>query len=99
MAYLSDHHVLHRDLALRNVLVSQQNEGKYIAKVNHFFSINNNNKKVSDFGLSRVESAEYYRTEEKTLAIKWAAIESLQYGKFSTKSDVWSFGVCLWYFF
>ena len=54
---------------------------------------------MSDFGLSRVESAEYYRTEEKTLAIKWAAIESLQYGKFSTKSDVWSFGVCLWYFF
>ena len=83
MRHLEEYRIVHRDLACRNVLVTQDNEGMYIAK-------------VSDFGLSRPLSNDYYRTESKTMPVKWTAIEAIQYGIFTSKSDVWSFGICLW---
>ncbi|ESO82686.1 hypothetical protein LOTGIDRAFT_109067, partial [Lottia gigantea] len=73
--------IVHRDVAARNVLVGE-----------------NNICKISDFGLARdIEgSDEYERTTKGPLPIRWMSIESLRDNVHSTKSDVWSYGVCLW---
>jgi serine/threonine protein kinase len=83
MCYLESKSVVHRDLALRNVLVNKDSHDKYVAK-------------ISDFGLSRVTSQDYYRTDDKTMPVKWTAIEAIEFGLYTSKSDVWSFGICLW---
>ena len=41
----------------------------------------------------------YYRASEATIAFKWCAPEVIAHRFFSTKSDVWSFGVMLWELF
>ncbi|CAH1247468.1 RET [Branchiostoma lanceolatum] len=51
--------------------------------------------KVSDFGFSR-EGDEYERTTKTRLPVRWMAPESLFHRKYTTKSDVWAFGVLLW---
>ncbi|GAB6029602.1 macrophage stimulating 1 receptor (c-met-tyrosine kinase) [Chamberlinius hualienensis] len=82
MKYLSDLKFVHRDLAARNCMLDED----YTVK-------------VADFGLSRdvYESAYYCSENKKTkLPVKWMAPESLELGQYSTKSDVWSFGVVLW---
>lgn len=79
MAYLEKHGYVHRDLAARNVLV-----GKSI------------NVKVADFGLSRsVVEDEYVAHEGAKFPIKWTAPEACLTNAFSTKSDVWSFGIMI----
>ena len=54
--------------------------------------------KVADFGLARflVHGDEYQpRDHQARLPIKWLAPEAAHYNRFSTKSDVWAFGVVL----
>ncbi len=83
MAYLASLRIVHRDLAARNVLVSSN------------FSC-----KVSDFGLSRqTEVNGKAAASNEQVAICWAAPEVLVERRYSTKSDVWSFGILLFEIF
>ena len=82
MAHLAEHNFVHRDLAARNVLLST---GMVC--------------KVADFGLSRSvqadddSSGDYYRSAGGIIPVRWTAPEGIASQKFSSASDVWSFGV------
>ncbi|XP_041427769.1 ephrin type-A receptor 8 isoform X2 [Xenopus laevis] len=82
MKYLSDLGYVHRDLAARNILVNS-----------------NLVCKVSDFGLSRIledDPDAAYTTTGGKIPIRWTAPEAITYRKFSSASDVWSFGIVMW---
>uniref|UniRef100_A0A3P8ZLK1 non-specific protein-tyrosine kinase n=1 Tax=Esox lucius TaxID=8010 RepID=A0A3P8ZLK1_ESOLU len=80
MAYLESNNFIHRDLAARNCLVSKNNEVK-----------------VSDFGMTRfVLDDQYTSSQGSKFPFKWSSPEVIKYSKFSSKSDVWSFGVFMW---
>ncbi|XP_067128351.1 LOW QUALITY PROTEIN: focal adhesion kinase 1-like [Centruroides vittatus] len=80
LSYLESRKFVHRDIAARNVLVSAHDCVK-----------------LGDFGLSRwVEDQSYYKASKGKLPIKWMAPESINFRRFTTASDVWMFGVCMW---
>ena len=52
---------------------------------------------VADFGMSRdLADENYYVSHGGKIPVKWTAPEALFYKKYSTASDVWSYG-CLLY--
>uniref|UniRef100_A0A8C1MA28 non-specific protein-tyrosine kinase n=1 Tax=Cyprinus carpio TaxID=7962 RepID=A0A8C1MA28_CYPCA len=80
LAYLESKRFVHRDIAARNVLVSSVDCVK-----------------LGDFGLSRyMEDSSYYKASKGKLPIKWMAPESINFRRFTSASDVWMFGVCMW---
>uniref|UniRef100_A0A1I8A532 Tyrosine-protein kinase n=1 Tax=Steinernema glaseri TaxID=37863 RepID=A0A1I8A532_9BILA len=52
--------------------------------------------KISDFGLSCADRTEVKEQKLKNVPVKWLAPETLNRGVFTTKSDVWSFGIMMW---
>ncbi|KAM8947240.1 inactive tyrosine-protein kinase 7 [Pelodytes ibericus] len=80
MENLSNTRFVHKDLAARNCLVSAQRLVK-----------------VSALGLSKdVYNSEYYHLRQARVPLRWMPPEAVQEDDFSTKSDVWSFGVLMW---
>ncbi|XP_070618125.1 tyrosine-protein kinase Fes/Fps isoform X2 [Erythrolamprus reginae] len=81
MEYLASKHCIHRDLAARNCLVTESNA-----------------LKISDFGMSRelVDGIYSSTSGMKQVPVKWTAPEALNYGCYSSESDIWSFGILLW---
>uniref|UniRef100_A0A8C1BPB3 Ephrin type-B receptor 3 n=2 Tax=Cyprinus carpio TaxID=7962 RepID=A0A8C1BPB3_CYPCA len=84
MKYLSDMNYVHRDLAARNILVNS-----------------NLVCKVSDFGLSRfleddATDPTYTSSLGGKIPIRWTAPEAIAYRKFTSASDVWSYGIVMW---
>ncbi|XP_040554664.1 ephrin type-A receptor 5 isoform X4 [Gallus gallus] len=82
MKYLSDMGYVHRDLAARNILINS-----------------NLVCKVSDFGLSRVledDPEAAYTTRGGKIPIRWTAPEAIAFRKFTSASDVWSYGIVMW---
>ncbi|XP_076463108.1 tyrosine-protein kinase SRK3-like [Babylonia areolata] len=80
MSYLERHGYIHTDLAARSVLVGDNN----VVRVTYFGEVRATN-----------EDGEYLPEGAKKVPIKWTALEAVLYGKFSTMSTVWSFGVLL----
>uniref|UniRef100_A0A0X3PXC3 Protein kinase domain-containing protein n=1 Tax=Schistocephalus solidus TaxID=70667 RepID=A0A0X3PXC3_SCHSO len=84
MAYLHNKRLIHRDIACRNCLVGRDRVVK-----------------IGDFGLTREAKSNspdgYYRfTRNCELPIRWMSPEAVQFGIFSVKSDLWSYGIVLY---
>ncbi|XP_069567866.1 protein-tyrosine kinase 2-beta-like [Brachyistius frenatus] len=83
LAYLEGLNMVHRDIAVRNVLVASPD----CVKLGDFG--------LSRY----VDDQEYYKASVSRLPIKWMAPESINFRRFTTASDVWMFAVCVWEIF
>ncbi|XP_022623075.1 protein-tyrosine kinase 2-beta-like isoform X2 [Seriola dumerili] len=80
LVYLEGVNLVHRDIAVRNVLVASPDS----VKLGDFG--------LSRY----IEDEEYYKASVTRLPIKWMAPESINFRRFTTSSDVWMFAVCMW---
>ncbi|XP_013119135.1 epidermal growth factor receptor isoform X2 [Stomoxys calcitrans] len=81
MSYLEEKRLVHRDLAARNVLVQTPSVVK-----------------ITDFGLAKLLNSDSneYKAAGGKMPIKWLALECIRHRVFTSKSDVWAFGVTIW---
>ena len=83
--YLESNKIVHRDLAARNCLLNKENNNLVV--------------KISDLGLARNiytnnnNNLIYEIKNKRPLPLRWMAPESIFDGYFTSKSDVWSFGI------
>ncbi|XP_056897362.1 receptor tyrosine-protein kinase erbB-3b isoform X2 [Takifugu flavidus] len=81
MYYLEEHRVVHKNLAARNILLK-----------------NDYQVQISDYGMGDLlypDDKKYVYSETKT-PIKWMALESILFRRYTHQSDVWSYGVTVW---
>ncbi|XP_073816981.1 tyrosine-protein kinase Fer isoform X2 [Musca autumnalis] len=55
--------------------------------------------KISDFGMSREEEEYIVSDGMKQIPVKWTAPEALNFGKYTSLCDVWSYGILMWEIF
>ncbi|XP_077443875.1 ephrin type-A receptor 7 isoform X2 [Stigmatopora argus] len=80
MKYLAELRYVHRDLAAHNILVNSN----FVCK-------------VSSFDQSRIINDDpVYSTTIEKMSVRWAAPEAIQFRKFTSASDVWSYGIVMW---
>jgi len=83
MCHLHKYNIVHRDIAARNILLSEPYPNGHL--------------KISDFGMSRVLQQNIEgKTMNKTGPVCWMAPESLKNQVYSKKSDVWMFGILVY---
>ncbi|XP_030375994.1 tyrosine-protein kinase Fer isoform X2 [Scaptodrosophila lebanonensis] len=58
-----------------------------------------NSVKISDFGMSREEEEYIVSDGMKQIPVKWTAPEALNFGKYTSLCDVWSYGILMWEIF
>ncbi|XP_071134882.1 uncharacterized protein [Mytilus edulis] len=82
--YLEQNRFIHRDIAARNCLLSEKGPNRVA--------------KIADFGMTKnVFRTNYYRKNGKAMVpVKWMPPEAFHDGVFTTKTDVWGFGIVLW---
>ena len=80
MEYLSNERFVHKDLAARNVLLTSRLE-----------------LKISSLALSRdLYVNEYIVKNQTVIPLRWLSPEAALEADYSTKSDVWAYGVYVW---
>ncbi|CAF1128000.1 unnamed protein product [Adineta steineri] len=92
MKYLHEEaceHIIHRDLKCSNILILEQ-----INDVHDDNDLLEKTLKITDFGLARIQLQSSSMSAAGTFA--WMSPECIRNSEYSTKSDVWSFGVLLW---
>ncbi|XP_071389561.1 ephrin type-A receptor 7 isoform X3 [Centroberyx affinis] len=104
MRYLSDMGYVHRDLAARNILVNSN----LVCKVSDFGlsrvidddpeAVYTTTGKMQDImNLIFTPATDLHFTEQGgKIPVRWTATEAIQYRKFTSASDVWSYGIVMW---
>eukprot|EP00055_Hartaetosiga_balthica_P003288 m.7251 g.7251 ORF g.7251 m.7251 type:complete len:701 (-) comp2741_c0_seq1:158-2260(-) len=89
LAYLEKNRCIHRDLCARHIFVGIDN----LCKIGGFeLAIITNEYNYEQF----IREETYKIEDDLHFQTKWLAPEAENRGKFTSKSDVWSFGVLFW---
>uniref|UniRef100_A0AAY5EKJ7 Receptor protein-tyrosine kinase n=1 Tax=Electrophorus electricus TaxID=8005 RepID=A0AAY5EKJ7_ELEEL len=81
MYYLEEQSIVHRNLAARNILLKSD------------FMV-----QIADYGIADLlypDDKKFFYNEVKK-PIKWMALESILFRRYTHQSDVWSYGVTVW---